>query len=129
MFLISCVFLQSVISSLILYGLSFSDLYRNGQYRVVEYIFNEYTGVLIIYVDAGCNDRASQRMCHEHFQHPLTASHTIVVRIQLRLREITFQAMRADHYVPWIRSTLDSEEDGSPSSRRRDSIEEAYLMI
>ncbi|PSN34170.1 hypothetical protein C0J52_23211 [Blattella germanica] len=54
---------------------------------MVEYTFEEYTEMLIIYGEAGRNGRAEQRMYHERFLHRPTPSHTILVRIQQRLRE------------------------------------------
>lgn len=79
---------------------------------MVEYTFEEYTEMLIIYGEAGRNGRAAQRLYHERFPHRPTPSHNIFVRIQQRLRETgTFIPKRADCGAPQTRRTVDFEEE------------------
>ena len=49
----------------------------NEHYMMVEYTFEEYTKMLIIYGEAGRNGRAEQRMYHERFLHRPTPSHRL----------------------------------------------------
>ena len=87
---------------------------------MVEYTFEEYTEMLIIYGEAGRNGRAAQRMYHERFPHRPTPSHTIFVRIQQRLRETgSFIPKRTDCGARQMRRTVDLEENPSTSRPTR----------
>ena len=79
---------------------------------MIEYTFEEYSGMLIIYGEAERNVRAAQRVYEGRFSHRLTPSYTIFVRLRQRLRDTgAFQAKKADCGAPRTRRTLNFKEN------------------
>ena len=79
---------------------------------MVEYTFEEYIEMLIIYGEAGRNGRAAQRIYEERFPNHRAALHfRQTSRAATKNRHSTFLARKADCGAPRTRRTLNFEEN------------------